>query len=58
MDTPSQTLAKRISQRLITTQLLTEDAANRHTSKLADGKLKAEDWRLPIEIGTKKEEAK
>lgn len=58
MDTPSQALAKRISKRLIAAQLLTEDAANRLTSKLADGKLKAEDWRLPIEIGTKKEEAK
>lgn len=58
MDTPSQTLARRIAKRLVDAQLLTEDAANRLTSKLADGKLKAEDWRLPIELGTKKEESK
>ncbi len=56
METPSQTLAQRIAQRLVAAGLLTEEAAKRLTPKLAEGKLRAEDWRLPIEIGKKKEE--
>ena len=55
MDTPSQTLAARIIERLVAEKLLTEDAGKKILPKLADGKLRPEDWRLPIELIEKKE---
>lgn len=55
MDTPSQALAKKIADRLVEEGLLTSDAAKKLLSKLADGNLRSEDWRLPIELGDKKE---
>jgi hypothetical protein len=58
MNSPSQTLAERIAKRLVEASLLTPEAAKRLTPKLAEGKLTSEDWRLPIELGTKKEEKK
>ena len=55
MDTPSQALAARITERLIREGLLTADTASKIQPKLAEGKLRAEDWRLPIELAKKKE---
>ncbi len=55
MDTPSQILAKKIVDRLVNEGLLTADAAKRIHSKLAEGKLRPEDWRLPIELTCKTE---
>ena len=55
MDTPSQALAKKIADRLIEEGLLTADAAKKLLPKLADGNLRSEDWRLPIELGDKTE---
>ena len=54
MDTPSQTLAAKIADRLVKEGLLSEDAANKIQPKLADGKLRPEDWRLPIELAKQK----
>jgi hypothetical protein len=55
MDTPSQALAARIADRLVSEGLLTADAARKLQPKLAEGKLRAEDWRLPLERAEKKE---
>lgn len=55
MDTPSQALAAKITERLVREELITADAAKRIQPKLAEGKLRAEDWRLPIELAKKKE---
>lgn len=42
-------------ERLINEGLLTAEAAKPMQPKLAEGKLRAEDWRLPIELAGKKE---
>lgn len=55
MDTPSGQLASRILDRLIAEKLLTADDRAKLLSKLADGKLKSEDWRLAIELAEGKE---
>ena len=55
MDTPSQILAAKITDRLVHEGLITEEAAKKLLPKLADGKLQAEDWRLPIELAERKE---
>lgn len=55
MDTPSQKLATKIIDRLVSEKLLDADTGKKLLPKLAAGKLSAEDWRLPIEITEKKE---
>jgi hypothetical protein len=55
MDTPSQALAAKITERLVQEGLIAADAAKRMQPKLAEGKLRAEDWRLPIELAKKRE---
>lgn len=55
MDTPSQLLAAKIAERLIEEKLLTSEAGQKMLPLLAEGKLRAEDWRLPIELGLGKE---
>jgi hypothetical protein len=54
MDTPSDTLAKRITDRLVEEGLFTEAAAKKAQSSIAAGKMSPEDWRLPIEMATEK----
>jgi hypothetical protein len=54
MDTPSQALAAKITERLIREGLIAADAAKRMQPKLSEGELRAEDWRLPIELAKKK----
>ncbi len=54
-ETPSQTLARQIVTRLVKERLIGERATGTLTQQLADGKLRAEDWRLPIELGGDKE---
>jgi len=54
MDTPSRVLAEKIVDRLIKEKLLAPEAAKKFLPQLADGKLRAEDWRLPIELGAGK----
>jgi hypothetical protein len=55
MNTPSQALAARITDRLVKEGLLTVEAARKIQVNLAEGKLRPEDWRLPIELADKKE---
>jgi hypothetical protein len=55
MDTPSQKLAVKIIDRLVSENILNADAGKKLLPKLESGKLRAEDWRLPIETAGKKE---
>ena len=55
MDTPSQALAAKITERLLREGLITAAAAKTIQPKLSDGKLQVEDWRLAIELAGKKE---
>ncbi len=55
MDTPSGQLASNILERLIKEKLLTPDDRAKLLSKLSEGKLKPEDWRLAIELAEGKE---
>lgn len=54
MDTPSELLAQIITVRLVAEELLTAAAAKALQPKLAEGTLRMEDWRLPIELGVKR----
>lgn len=55
-ETPAQALARRIVERLIKENLISTDDASELLPKLADGKLRGEDWRLPIELNGAKED--
>jgi len=55
MDTPSQKLASKIIDRLVSEKLLDADAGKRLLPRFAAGKLRPEDWRLPVETANKKE---
>ena len=55
MNTPSQALAEKITERLVREGLITAEAAKKIQPKLAEGRLQVEDWRLPIELADKKE---
>lgn len=54
MSTPSQELAKKIFLRLSAEKLVTDEDAKKLVSKMADGKLRSEDWRLAIEKAVEK----
>jgi len=59
MDTPSKQLAGKIMDRLIAEKLMSPDDRKKLLPKLADGKLKQEDWRLAVELaGSRKEASK
>lgn len=59
METPSKQLADRIMDRLIAEGLMSSDDRKKLLTKLADGKLKQEDWRLAVELaGSRKEVSK
>ena len=51
-ESPSQILARQIVERLMKERLINHADADKVRQQLAEGKLKAEDWRLLIEIGT------
>jgi hypothetical protein len=55
MDTPSFRLAEKIIERLVQEKLLTTQDGKKMLPRLAEGKLRPEDWRLPIEISKEKE---
>ena len=55
MDTPSKKLATKIIDRLVSEKLLDAESGKKLLPKLEAGKLRAEDWRLPIETSDKKE---
>ena len=52
MNSPSQRLADRILKKLLHEKLLSEPEAKKLLPKLADGKLRSQDWRLAIELST------
>lgn len=54
-ETPAQTLAQQIVKRLVEERLISLVAAKSLQEKLAGGKLRPEDWRLPIELGPDRE---
>ena len=56
MDTPAIQLATKIIAHLIDEKLLTADDRKKLLAKLAEGKLKPEDWRLAIEMALGKEQ--
>lgn len=55
VETPSQALARQIVERLVKERIISAAAAVKLQQQLADGKLRAEDWRLPIELGPERE---
>lgn len=55
MSTPSQDLAKKILEKLIAENLVTPDDEKKLLPKLAEGKMRSEDWKLTIEKGAEKE---
>ena len=56
METPSQTLARKIIQRLVQEKLITEQDGEKLLTLLSSGKLRSQDWRLPIELSEAKED--
>jgi hypothetical protein len=50
MESPSETLARRIADKLVREKILSAAEAKKIVLKLAEGKLRAEDWRLAVEI--------
>ena len=50
MNSPSERLADKILKKLLQEKLLSGPEAKKILSKLAEGKVKAEDWRLAIEV--------
>lgn len=55
MDNPSKRLAKTILERLVEEKILLVEDSKKMLEKFSSGKLKQEDWRLPIEIAGDKE---
>lgn len=55
MDTPSELLSARIIERLIAEKLLSPSDGKKLAAKMAVGKMRAEDWQLPIELAGDKE---
>lgn len=58
MDTPSELLSAKIIERLIDEKLFSAQDGKKLSTKLAAGKLRPEDWRLPIEMAGEKEAKK
>ena len=56
MESPSEQLAQKIIDRLSQEKLLTPERGQRLVSKLADGSLTPEDWKVDIELSQQKSE--
>lgn len=50
MESPSRELAQRIVKRLIEEEILTPERGDKIQGDLSEGSLKAEDWKLEIEL--------
>lgn len=55
MEAPSLQLADKILDRLVKENLLPPEGKAKLRAKLAEGKLKAEDWRLALELAQAKD---
>lgn len=53
MSTPAETLAKKIIDKLVADKLILERDRDKTLLRIVGGKMKPEDWRLPIEIAVK-----
>lgn len=53
MSTPAEVLAKKIINKLVAEDLLLERDREKALIKILSGKMKPEDWRLPIEMAVK-----
>lgn len=54
VETPVQTLARQIVERLVAAQLIRAEDTAALQAKLVDGTVKAEDWRLWVELSGEK----
>lgn len=54
MESPSRKLAQKIIDRLTQEKLLTPERGEQLVSKLADGSLSPEDWKVDIELSQQK----
>ncbi len=54
-ESPAQILARQIVERLVEERLISAKTAGKLQQQLAAGKLRPEDWRLPIELGPEQE---
>ncbi len=54
MEKPRGQLATKIVDRLVKEKLISPASGKKMLPKLADGQLRPEDWRLPIELGAEK----
>jgi hypothetical protein len=54
---PAEKLSERILERLIEEKLISKSEAKKLVPKLAEGKLRPEDWRLAIEISMAQKKA-
>jgi hypothetical protein len=52
MISPSEELSKKILEKLVAEVLITADDAKKMSSRMAAGKLRADDWKLAIEKGS------
>jgi hypothetical protein len=55
MSNPSEQLAIKVIERLITKKILLPGDGKKMLQKMAEGKLRGEDWRLLIEKAAEKE---
>lgn len=55
VETPSRTLAQQIIDRLVAEGLINTKDGVKLQLQLAEGKLRASDWRLAVELGAEKE---
>lgn len=54
MDTPAHKLSEKIIERLVADNLLTAEAGKKLVSKIAEGKLRSEDWHVALDLGAGK----
>jgi len=54
-ESPSDALAKQIAERLSQAGLIRETQRDHFQKKLAEGRLKSEDWKLAIELANEQE---
>jgi hypothetical protein len=50
MESPSHRLASKIIERLVREKLLTPQQAKSLQNKVAEGKMRSEDWQLAVDI--------
>jgi hypothetical protein len=52
MNSPSERLAERILNKLVQQKLLSKQEAKKLLPKVAEGRVRAEDWKLAVDIST------